>query len=127
MTLAEKLRNLREERNWSQETVAKMMKIGRSTISRYETGMSTPNLETLLGFAEIYRVDKEYLLGEKNRQPSGFQVEENRKDDPELAIIHELFKVEPELKKALVELYLVAPKQRGKLAKIMVYTVKAGK
>ncbi|MEH7303727.1 helix-turn-helix domain-containing protein [Neobacillus drentensis] len=81
MSLSEKLRKLRDNRNWSQQTLADMMRMDRSTVSRYETGRSIPNYQTVIRFAEIYRVDKEYLLKELDHlQPkteeSGFIAKE---------------------------------------------------
>ncbi|MEY2194106.1 helix-turn-helix domain-containing protein [Neobacillus sp. BF23-41] len=64
MSLSEKLRKLRDNRNWSQQTLADMMRMDRSTVSRYETGRSIPNYQTVVRFAEIYQVDKEYLVEE---------------------------------------------------------------
>ncbi|MBV7505252.1 helix-turn-helix domain-containing protein [Bacillus sp. sid0103] len=76
MSLSEKLRKLRDNRNWSQQTLADMMRMDRSTVSRYETGRSIPNYQTVIRFAEIYRVDKEYLLKELDHlQP---KTEESR-------------------------------------------------
>ncbi|MEH7545917.1 MULTISPECIES: helix-turn-helix domain-containing protein [Bacillaceae] len=67
MALSEKLRELRDKQNWSQETLADMMKMHRSTISRYETGKAIPNYQTVIQFAEIYKVEKEYLVDELNQ------------------------------------------------------------
>ena len=122
MDLSEKLRKLRDDRNWSQQTVADLMSIERSTISRYETGESTPSYERLLKFADIYKVDKEYLVGDSSK----YIIEENL-TDPELSIINQLFEVEPELKKALIDLYLIAPKQRSFLINTIVYMIKGAK
>ena len=48
MSLSEKLRQLRDKQNWSQETLADMMNIHRSTVSRYETGASVPTYQTVI-------------------------------------------------------------------------------
>ncbi len=61
MSIAEKLRMLRDKQNWSQETLSKMINLHRSTISRYETGKMIPDEETLLKFAEVYKVDKDFF------------------------------------------------------------------
>jgi hypothetical protein len=72
--------------------------------------------------AEIYKVDKEYLVGDSPK----YVIEENL-TDPELSIINKLFEVEPELKKALIDLYLIAPKQRSFLINTIVYMIKGAK
>lgn len=117
MSIAEKLRMLRDQQNWSQETLSKLINLDRSTISRYETGKTIPNDETLLKFAEIYQVSKEFFQKEgENQQPSdessGFIMKESPAD-PDLAMIHQLLDKHPELKKALVELHLMAPKRKA--------------
>jgi transcriptional regulator with XRE-family HTH domain len=132
MSLSEKLRKLRDDRNWSQQTIADLTKIGRSTISRYETGKSVPNYETLLRFAEVYRVDKEYLIEEldpslpKTEKEPGYKIEENIAD-PDFNILQELFQQVPNLKKALLDLHLMPPRRRDFIAELIIYEIKAGK
>jgi transcriptional regulator with XRE-family HTH domain len=132
MSLSEKLRKLRDGRNWSQQTIADMMKIGRSTISRYETGKSVPNYETVIRFAEVYRVEKEYLVAELDQllptteNGPGYKIEENMAD-PDLVILQELFQQIPDLKKALLDLHLLPPRRKAFLADLIIYEIKAGK
>lgn len=117
MALSDKLRELRDKQNWSQETLADMMNMHRSTISRYETGKSIPNYQTVIRFAEIYKVDKEYLVDELNQllpnvEAPGFILKE-KLEDPDVGMILQLLHDEPDLKKALVELHLMAPKRKS--------------
>jgi transcriptional regulator with XRE-family HTH domain len=117
MSIAEKLRMLRDKQNWSQETLAKLMKMHHSTISRYERGKSTPDYQTLLQFAEVFKIDKDYLLKELYQQEprtedSVFITKESL-EDPDLELIHQLLQSEPNLKKALVELHLMPPKRKA--------------
>ncbi|WML29801.1 helix-turn-helix transcriptional regulator [Neobacillus sp. OS1-32] len=117
MTIAEKLRMLREKQNWSQETLSKMINLHRSTISRYETGKTIPNEETLLKFAEVYKVGKDFFKDSKEQQEpntdhAGFIMKEGPAD-PDMAIIHQLLADHPEMKKALVEFQLLPPKRKA--------------
>jgi transcriptional regulator with XRE-family HTH domain len=117
MSLSEKLRELRDNRNWSQQTLADMMRMDRSTVSRYETGRSIPNYQTVVRFAEIYQVDKEYLVEELDQllpktEGSGFIAKETS-DDRDLLIINQFLQNEPDFKMALIELYLMPPKRRS--------------
>lgn len=131
MSLSEKLRKLRDSRNWSQQTLADMMNMDRSTVSRYETGKSLPSYQTLVRFAEIYQVDKEVLVGEltdqqpKNDEP-GFILKESL-EDHDLTLILQLLKHEPALKKALLELQLLPPKRRAFYIDLITYQLKAHK
>ncbi|PFO08027.1 hypothetical protein COJ85_04985 [Bacillus sp. AFS076308] len=117
MALSEKLRELRDKQNWSHETLADMMKMHRSTISRYETGKAIPNYQTVIRFAEIYKVEKEYLVDELNQllpnvEAPGFVLKE-KLEDPDVGMILQLLQDEPDLKKALLELHLMHPKRKG--------------
>ncbi|NHC38447.1 helix-turn-helix domain-containing protein [Bacillus sp. MM2020_1] len=117
MSLSEKLRELRDNRNWPQQTLADMMRMDRSTVSRYETGRSIPNYQTVVRFAEIYQVDKEYLVEELDQllpktEGPGFIAKETS-DDHDLLIINQFLQNEPDFKMSLIELYLMPPKRRS--------------
>ncbi|MFP7298652.1 helix-turn-helix domain-containing protein [Neobacillus niacini] len=131
MSLSEKLRQLRDKRNWSQQTLADMMNMDRSTVSRYETGRSVPTYQTVVRFAELYQVDKEYLVGEldqllpKNEEP-GYMTKESLLD-PELSIILQLLQQEPDLKKNLLDIHLMPAKRRAFFIDLLTYQIKASK
>lgn len=63
---SERLKQLRKEKNISQEELAKATKISRSAISNYEAGTREPNHETLEILADFYNVDIDFLLGRKD-------------------------------------------------------------
>lgn len=50
------IRELREERNWSQDAVSAVTKIGRPHLSRIENGHSDPDLETMRRLARCFGV-----------------------------------------------------------------------
>ncbi|MFL6562089.1 MAG: helix-turn-helix domain-containing protein [Bacillus sp. (in: firmicutes)] len=111
MSLWEKLKKLRDMLNWSQQTLADMMRMDRSKVSRYETGRSIPNYQTVIRFAEIYQVDKEYLVEELDQllpktEGFGFIVKETS-DDHDLMIINQFPQNEPDFKMALLGLHLM--------------------
>ena len=58
----EKLRNLREYQELSQADVSLKLGMPKSTYSRYETGASEPNFETLKKLANFFDVSIDYLL-----------------------------------------------------------------
>lgn len=128
MSLAVKLRDLRDNQNWSQKTLAKMMNLHRSKISRIETGKVIPDYQTLVKFAEVFKIEKDYLIMEleqQDRKPDkkGYIAKESL-EDPELVMISQLLEKEPELKKILVELHLMAPKRRAFFTDLIVNTIK---
>ncbi|ETI67475.1 helix-turn-helix domain-containing protein [Neobacillus vireti] len=128
MSLADKLKELRDNQNWSQKTLAKMMNLHRSKISRIETGKVIPDYQTLVKFAEVFKIEKDYLvmeLDQQNRKPEekGFVAKESL-EDPELVMISQLFEKEPELKKHLVELHLLPPRRRAFYVDLIINTIK---
>lgn len=60
------IKRLRIERGITQEQLASMLKISRSTIGMYETGSREPDFETCEAIADIFNVDMDYLLGRSN-------------------------------------------------------------
>ena len=63
MELKERLRQLREEKDRTQEEVARMTNINIRTYQRYESGEREPTLSILKNFAQYYSVTLDYLAG----------------------------------------------------------------
>lgn len=98
---------------------------------RYETGKSIPTYQTVIRFADLYQVDKEYLVEELDQllpkaEAPGYMTKESL-EDPDLDIIHELLQQEPDLKKNLLEIYLMPPKRRAFFVDLLTYQIKASK
>lgn len=58
-----KLKQLREFRNWSQARLGKEMNCAGITISRYETGQRELDSETINKLCDIFGCTSDYLLG----------------------------------------------------------------
>ena len=58
-----KLRELREEQKISQLKLAMDLGMNQNSISRYETGERQADYETLIAFADYFKVSIDYLLG----------------------------------------------------------------
>ncbi len=56
------LKKLREENQLTQQQLADLLNLERSSIAKYEKGKSTPNPETLLAIAKIFNVTVDYLI-----------------------------------------------------------------
>lgn len=63
ISLGERLRLLREEKDWTQKQAAKIFGITNGALSNYERNKRTPDVHTLKKFAEIYGTSVDYLLG----------------------------------------------------------------
>lgn len=61
-TFYERLRDLRNEMQWTQKDVAEKLNVTVSTISCYETGRTDPDIETIIELANLYSVSFDYLF-----------------------------------------------------------------
>ena len=61
-----RLRDLRNDKQWSQTTVAEMLGMSQTGYSRYETGENDIPTAVLLQLADIYHTSTDYLLGRTN-------------------------------------------------------------
>lgn len=63
-TLAQRLKELREEKRWSKTEVADQLRIKTlSTYANWEYGIRSPDYDTLIKIAKLYGVSTDYLLG----------------------------------------------------------------
>lgn len=65
-TFAERMKYERQRLNLSQEELAYKVKLGRTSISKYETGKQIPEMPTLENLANFFNVSIDYLLGKTN-------------------------------------------------------------
>lgn len=57
-----RIRDLREDNDWTQQNIADMLFINRRTYAAYENGVNSMTPETLCKIADIYGVSVDYLL-----------------------------------------------------------------
>lgn len=62
MELAEKIMELRKRKGYSQEELAHQMNVSRQSVSKWEAGQSTPELERLIELAELFDVTLDELV-----------------------------------------------------------------
>ncbi|MBR3176743.1 helix-turn-helix transcriptional regulator [Candidatus Saccharibacteria bacterium] len=62
MTLPERLIKLRKAAGLSQEEVAEKLELTRQTVSKWETGQSSPDLDKVLPLCNLYNVTPDELL-----------------------------------------------------------------
>ena len=74
--LGEKLKELREEKNITQEEMAAFLGIKRQTYSSYERNVSIPDAITLGNIADYLDVTADYLLGRYDSKKSISAIEE---------------------------------------------------
>ena len=57
------IRNLREDRDMTQEEIAAYLHIRQTTYSKYELGKIAIPVEALIKLADYYNVSVDYLIG----------------------------------------------------------------
>ena len=61
MSIGDRISELRNEKNLSQNQLAKLMEVSRQAVSKWETGQSVPDSLNLIKLADILETDIEYL------------------------------------------------------------------
>lgn len=85
-------KQLRMERGYTQEAIAKALGISRSAVGMYESGKRIPDSEDLEKFADFFNVDIDYLLGRSKQStyytnPETARIAQEVFDDPELHVL----------------------------------------
>lgn len=73
------LKALRLRENMTQAQLAQKLRLTKSVISAYETGLRLPSYDVLIHIAKIFKVSTDYLLGMEQKQEidlSGLSQEE---------------------------------------------------
>ena len=66
MKFNEKLVMLRKQHNLSQEQVAEKLGVARQTISKWELGETTPEMDKLIVISKLYNITLDELMKEEN-------------------------------------------------------------
>lgn len=89
MTFGEKIKKLRNEKNWTQDFVANRLNISSPALSRYESGTCEPkDLAMVSEFAKLYNVTTDYLLGLSDEK----ETVTTQSDDKEFVAFWEEYK-----------------------------------
>ena len=59
----ERMKDLREDKDLSQQQFAKLMGLSDVTIQSYEYGKSEPKVSTLIKMAQLYGTSIDYIVG----------------------------------------------------------------
>ena len=68
MTLGEKIYELRTQNNLSQGDLANELNVSRQSVSKWENGNSTPDLEKIVRLAEIFNVSLDELIKNEEKE-----------------------------------------------------------
>lgn len=71
------LKELRKEKNKTQQQIAEKLNVSNRTISRWETGSNMPDLDIVMDLADYYSVDiREILDGERKSEKMNKEMKE---------------------------------------------------
>lgn len=59
----ERLKELRKNKNWTQQQLANKIELSKTVISKYENNIQMPTLDTLIKLAAIFNVSMDYITG----------------------------------------------------------------
>ena len=62
MSFAERLKTTRKQKGYSQEQLAELLDVSRQSVTKWETGLSYPEIKTLLELSSILEKDLDWLL-----------------------------------------------------------------
>lgn len=66
MLFAERLKELRQERNLSQTALAQIISVSQKAIDYWERGINEPKATYIIRLADYFDISSDYLLGREN-------------------------------------------------------------
>ena len=69
MSIGQRISECRKERSYSQEYVAEKLGVSRQAVSKWETDLSVPDTNNLIGLSELFCVSVEYIATGKKPEP----------------------------------------------------------
>lgn len=64
LNIGSKISNLRKEKGWSQNDLAKKIEASREIIGKYERNENLPSIEMVAKMAKVFGVTVDFLIGE---------------------------------------------------------------
>ena len=61
--IAERIKELREEKAWTQAELAKILGVTRSCVNAWEMGISVPSTQYVVELASLFHISTDFLLG----------------------------------------------------------------
>ena len=86
VSMGDKLRSLRIEKNLTQKQVADRIGLAISAVSSYESGSRYPTYDTLIKLARMFHVSTDYLLGIADKR----NIDVNGLNDEDVGLISQL-------------------------------------
>ena len=74
MLFAERLKELRQERNLSQTALAQIIGVSQKAIDYWERGINEPKATYIIRLADYFDISSDYLLGRENSNTLAFSI-----------------------------------------------------
>lgn len=68
MTIGERIKELREQKKWSQDELATKLGITQDSISLWEKNRRIPNTQYIISLSELFGISCDYILGYENEE-----------------------------------------------------------
>lgn len=76
-----RIKELREEKNWKQEDLGKLLGVQKATASKYETEKIPLTADTIRKLSTIFDVSTDYILGISSIRKNKANIENSAKDE----------------------------------------------
>ena len=84
---SQNLQKIRSEKNLSQEQLADKIGVSRQTISAWESGKASPELDKITAISKLFSVSIDELVGEIKTEASNFNKKEYEKNYSKIALL----------------------------------------
>ncbi len=81
MNLGERLKNLRKERNLSQEQLAEKLNVSRQAVSKWESNKTCPDIDNLILLRNIFNITLDDLIIDKTKNKDIIELSKLSNDD----------------------------------------------
>lgn len=85
MKFSEKLIQLRKATGLSQEELGNRLNVARQTVSKWELGETTPEMEKLIKLSEIFNITLDELIKDENDKKENSEITSNNTNSQKLA------------------------------------------
>jgi transcriptional regulator with XRE-family HTH domain len=92
-TIGETIKRTRKGRGITQDDIAKLFGIDRSTVAMWELGRNIPDINTVCALAKYFEVSTDYLLGYPAGNPNDLAIRISKLDPGERETIEAIVSV----------------------------------
>lgn len=75
-SVGDRIRQLRQERSWTQTDLAQKLNVHQKQVSAYERGVHAPSTDVLIKMAEVFNVTLDYLAFESQGRSAPINIQD---------------------------------------------------